>query len=269
MHAEIKSKSFQVANKWQDLSPNVSEYAISDSIGALEAIAESVPERKDGVFSAPADLGVRQMAKDRLDPMFKALGDVMESLRSDGVVNEIGVGRAGIFQGGYAMPSHDEKRMMSPDGSMNDIGRSLAINGGGYVFLNIGDGDANMGLHQYVTELDSRARKERKRGTIDDMPDYAIIVWDNKALYNVTASENRKIGGAVSGYSSGFEWGKIGDLYTSGEVQSGRADDAPTMKRALSDWSADPNRKKILLLHANLPEGGDLPPIIATPKVIE
>ena len=269
IHLKLKNKAVQIVGDWTDKSPNVSEIAYMDPIKALDDLVDSIPEGVGVKFIYSGSPSVDALTKGKLHPMVKALGDIMAILKPKGVINEIGVGHMGIFQGGYALPSHDEVRFTSPDGSMNDIGRTLSLKGNQFIFLNIGDGDANMGLHQYLTEADSRARYEKDNNLLSSMPNYAVIIWDNQRLFNVTASEQRKLGHEVSGYSSGFKWGKIGDLYSSGEVESHTVETPEQLTEKLEKWSQDDERKKILVLHAKLKPTDMMPPIIATEKIIQ
>ena len=209
LHLAIKPRTAQVVLKEQDVSPLVSRYAVGDAVGLLGALADVLPERHTGTFRRPDAIDVADLRAGRIHPMVAALGEVMNSLPAGEVAVELGAGCVSIFQGMYASERQRVPIALSHDGSMGELGYTLALRAPRFVFVQVGDGEARMGLHLYLGEA-VRAARLASRGRA---PDRVIVVWDNEDLYNVSLLDQRTHGRAHFVQRVAVQWARLADEF--------------------------------------------------------
>ncbi|WP_437631135.1 hypothetical protein [Sorangium sp. So ce854] len=261
LHLAVKAKSAQVVLKEQDVSPLVSRYAVGDAVQLLCALADALPERHTRTFCRPDRVDVADLRAGRVHPMVAALGEVIDSLPSGELAVELGAGCVSIFQGAYASERQDVPIALSHDGSMGELGYTLALRRPRFVFVQVGDGEARMGLHLYLGEA-VRAARLAPRGTA---PDRIIVVWDNEDLYNISLLDQRTHGHSHFVQRIPVQWARLADEFPDAPslVAGARCKDEDELRATLRRWVDHPERPRILVVHAVLGPEAVTPPISA------
>lgn len=209
LHMAVKERSAQVVLKEQDRSPLVSRYALHDAVAWLTAFADAIPEHHGGAFRRPEHVAVDDLRGGRIHPVVAALGEVVESLPAGEVAFELGIGCVSTFHGVYAGHFQRVPMALSHDGSMGELGYTLALCEPRFVFVQMGDGEARMSLSLYLSEAVQRARLGPREVT----PDRAIIIWDNEDLHNTTAIDARTHGRAFFTHHIPVAWSRLAEMF--------------------------------------------------------